>query len=417
MPRVAIVGGFRTPFVKAGSALARYSFLELGIEVVKGAVSKLDLDPKRIDEFVFSTVLLDPRTPNWAREIVVRSGLPLTIPAHSISNNCISGLVAANFVAEAIRAGRYKVGLAGGSESMSRPALSWKPAAERFFLRLARARSAVERLKLLTQYRPGFMFPIPPSPKEPSTGLTMGQHCEQSAREFEIGRELQDRIAFNSHQNAAKAQQAGLLSEEILPIGDVNADNIIRADTTMEKLARLRPVFDKSDRGTITAGTSSPLTDGASVVCLMAQDEAERQGREILAFLDDVEYAAIAPKDGLLMAPGLALPRLMHRNNLTVDQVDVFEIHEAFAAQVAANLKVWREGWRKFPEIKPIGDIPLEKMNVMGGSIAIGHPFAATGGRLLISAARQLKRSGKRTAVLSVCAAGAMACAMVLRRE
>ena len=417
MPRVAIVGGYRTPFVKAGSSLAKYSFLDLGIEVVRGAVAKLSLDPKSVEEFIFSTVLLDPRTPNWAREIVVRSGLPLTIPAHSISNNCISGLVAANMVAEAIRGGRYRVGLAGGAESMSRPALSWKPAAEKFFLKLARAKSVGERLSLLTSYRPAFMFPVPPSPKEPSTGLTMGQHCEQSAREFDIGREIQDRIAFNSHQRAAKAQQGGVLAEEILPIGDVSADNIIRADTTMEKLARLRPVFDRSDRGTITAGTSSPLTDGASVVCLMAKEEAERQGREVLAYLDDVEYAAIAPKDGLLMAPGLALPKLMHRNQLTVDNVDVFEIHEAFAAQVAANLKIWREGWRKFPEIKPIGDIPLDKINLCGGSIAIGHPFAATGGRLLVSAARQLKRSGKKTAVISVCAAGAMACAMVLRRD
>jgi acetyl-CoA acetyltransferase family protein len=261
------------------------------------------------------------------------------------------------------------------------------------------------------------MLPIPPSPKEPSTGLTMGQHCEISTKEFKISRETQDTIALASHQNGARAQQQGYLSEEIIPLGGADKDNLIRGDTTADKLAKLKPVFDRSEAGSITAGNASALTDGASVVCLMSEAEAAKQGREVLAFLDDVEYAALAPKDGLLMAPGLALPRLMHRNELSIDSVDRFEIHEAFGAQVAANLKVWKEGWTKFPELRPIGEIPNEKINVNGGSIAIGHPFAATGGRLLISAARELKRSGKKTAVLSVCAAGGMGCAMLLRRS
>lgn len=417
MARVAIVGGYRTPFSKAGTSLAKYSFLELGMAVVKGTIEKLGLDPHQIGEFVFGTVLLDPRLPNFARETIVRSGLPLSIPAHSVSNNCISGLVAATVIAEAIKAGRISVGLAGGSESMSRPALAWKPEAEEFFLRLARARSMGERLSTLLAYRPGFMLPIPPSPKEPSTGLTMGQHCEISTKDFKISRETQDTIALASHRNAARAQQQGYLSEEIIPLGGADKDNLIRGDTTADKLAKLKPVFDRSEAGSITAGNASALTDGASVVCLMSESEAAKQGREVLAFLDDVEYAALAPKDGLLMAPGLALPRLMHRNGLSTDSVDRFEIHEAFGAQVAANLKVWKEGWTKFPELRPIGEIPSEKVNVNGGSIAIGHPFAATGGRLLISAARELKRSGKNTAVLSVCAAGGMGCAMLLRRS
>ena len=417
MPRVAIVGGYRTPFVKAATTLARYSFLDLGIEITKGTVERLKLDPKTIDEFIFGTVLLDPRTPNFAREVIMRSGLPLSIPAHSVSNNCITGIVAANMIAEGIKCGRIKIGLAGGSESMSRPALSWKKEAEDFFLRLARARSVGERAKLLLSYRPSFMFPVPPSPKEPSTGLTMGEHCEITAKEFGIGRQIQDEIALRSHHNAARAQQSGILAEEIIPIGPVDKDNIIRGDTSLEKLAKLRPVFDRSERGTITAGNSSPLTDGASIVCLMAEDEAKRQGKEILAYLDDVEYAAIAPSDGLLMAPALALPRLMKRNQLTINNIDFFEIHEAFGAQVASNLKAWREGWKKFPDIEPIGEIPTEKINVNGSSISVGHPFAATGGRLIVSAARQLKRSNKRTAVLSVCAAGAMAAAMLIRRE
>ncbi|NDC36525.1 MAG: acetyl-CoA C-acyltransferase [Proteobacteria bacterium] len=417
MNRVAIVGGYRTPFVKAGTSLARYSFLELGMQLVTGTIQRLSLDPSSIGEFVFGTVLLDPRLPNFAREIIVRSGLPLSIPAHAVSNNCISGLVAATVVAEAIKTGRISVGLAGGSESMSRPALAWRPEAEAFFLRLARARSLSQKVSILLGYRPSFLLPIPPSPKEPSTGLTMGQHCEISTKEFTIARAIQDRIALASHHNAARAQQQGLLAEEILPIGEVTKDNLIRGDTTLEKLSSLKPVFDRSPAGSITAGNSSALTDGASVVCMMSEAEAVKQGREILAFVEDIEYAAIAPKDGLLMAPGLALPRLLYRNKLSVDSVDRFEIHEAFGAQVAANLKVWKEGWSKFPELRPIGEIPAEKMNVNGGSIAIGHPFAATGGRLMLSAARELQRSGKKTAILSVCAAGGMGCAMLLRRD
>ena len=417
MTRVAIVGGCRTPFVKAGGVFAKHSFLDLGIHAVKGAVGKLKLDPASIDELIYSTVLLDPRIPNAARELVIRSGLPASIPAHFISNNCISGLVALNMIGEGIKAGRIKVGLAGGSESMSRPALSLRPAAEKFFMNLARARSFGEKAKALLGFKMKYIFPLPPSPKEPSTGLTMGEHCEISAKEFSISRNVQDEIAYRSHKNAASAQAAGKFADEIVSLDGVDKDNLVRASTSIEQLAKLKPVFDRSEAGTLTAGNSSALTDGASAVVLMAEEEAKRQGREILAFIEGVEFSAVSPNDGLLMAPGLAVPQLFERFGLSVENVDLFEIHEAFGAQVAANLHVWEKGWSRHPSMKPIGRVPEEKINVNGGSIALGHPFAATGGRLVLSTAQELKRSGKKSAVISVCAAGAMACAMLIRRD
>ena len=375
MTRVAIVGGCRTPFVKAGTSLARYSFLELGKHVVEATVRRLNLDPSGIDELAFSTVLLDPRTPNAARELILRSELPDSVGGHFVSNNCISGLVAAGMISEGIQSGRIRCGIAGGSESMSQPTLTFSKKAELFFLKLFTARTMGARLSTLASFRPGFLMPQPPSPKEPSTGLTMGQHCELMAKEFGVEREPQDLLALKSHQNAGQAQEKGYFAEEIEPLGKADRDNIIRPDTSIERLNKLRPVFDRSDAGTLTAGNSSALSDGASAVCLMSEEQARSENRQILGFLEAIEYASIDPKDGLLMAPGLALPKLLQKNGLTVGDIDFFEIHEAFSAQVIANQMVWKDGWEKYPELKPIGEIPDEKINVNGGSVAIGAPL------------------------------------------
>jgi acetyl-CoA acetyltransferase family protein len=322
-----------------------------------------------------------------------------------------------NFIRDGIASGRIQSGLAGGAESMSQPSLTFRRDAERFFLQLAAARGIGAQLKALMKFRPGYVFPVPPSPKEPSTGLTMGQHCEITAKEFQISREMQDDWAFRSHQQASAAKEAGILAAEIAPIGGADSDNFIRKDTSREKLATLRPVFDRSSSGTLTAGNSSGLTDGASMVCLMSEEKVKAEGREVLAYIDAVEFAAIDPQDGLLMAPALAVPRLLKRMQLTVSDIDLFEIHEAFSAQVIANRMAWAHGWQKYPELEPIGEIPDEKVNVHGGSIAIGHPFAATGGRLLLSVAGALQKSGKKRAIISVCAAGAMAGAVLLSRD
>lgn len=416
MTRVAIVGGLRTPFVKAGGVFSQFSFLELGRHVVEGLVSRLNLRGEDIEEFIFSTVLLDPRTPNAARELILQSALPDSINAHFISNNCISGLVAAGMLSEGIKSGRVSTGIAGGSESMSRPTLTLKKSAEKKFIKLNSAKSMGDRLKIISSLRPGHFLPVPPSPKEPSTGLTMGEHCELMAKEFSIERKAQDEIALLSHQRAAAASDSGHFSDEILELGGVNKDNLVRPDTSLEKLESLKPVFDR-ENGTLTAGNSSPLTDGASAVCLMAEERAKVLGFPILGYLERVEYAAIKPADGLLMAPAIAVPRLLEKSNLRISDIDYFEVHEAFAAQVLANQKAWREGWSKYPNAKPIGEIPGNKMNVNGGSVAIGHPFAATGGRLIISLCHQLQRSGGSRGVISVCAASGMAGAMLISRE
>lgn len=416
MPRVAIIAGCRTPFVKAGGVFAKASTLDLSVHTVSSLVKRLNLKSDDIDELVYSTVLLDPRIPNLAREIVIRSDLAKSVRAHFVSNNCISGLVAANIVAEGIRSGRIRSGIAGGAESMSRPALSVHPKAEKLFLSLARARTIGEKLKLLMQFRPGMLLPQAPSPKEPSTGLTMGEHTEITAKEYKISREAQDKVAFASHQNGARAESEGLFSSEIEPFSGVSKDNLIRAGTTLEKLAALKPVFDRSSAGTLTAGNSSALTDGASAVYLMSEDEAKKSGRPILCFIEAVEYAAVAPSDGLLMAPAIAVPNLLRRQKLTPKDIDLFEIHEAFAAQVLANLQAWENGWSKFA-VPAIGAIPAEKINVAGGSIAIGHPFAATGGRLLLSLANSLQRNKLKRGLISVCAAGGMAAAVLLVRD
>lgn len=414
--RVAIVGGVRTPFVKAGGVFSKFSTLDLGKHVVVGCVERLGIDPGVIDELYFGTVLLDPRVPNLAREIILRSGLPKTINGHFVSNNCITGLVAANVAAEGIRSGRIRAAIVGGSESMSTPTLTFPKRGEEFFIRLSRARSMGERLSLLTRFRPRFLAPQAPSPKEPSTGLTMGQHCELMAQEFGVSRAEQDAVALRSHQGAAAAREKGVLAKQILPLAGVTEDNLVRGDTSIEKLAKLPAVFDRGPQGTISAGNASALTDGASAVCLMSESFANEVKAPIIGFLDRIEFASLPPGDGLLMAPALALPKLMKQCGLQTSSVDLFEIHEAFAAQVICNMRAWEAGWTRYPEVSALGSIDRSKINVYGGSIALGHPFAATGGRLLLNACQALEDRGGRTAVLSVCAAGGGAAAAAVSR-
>ena len=417
MERVAIIDGVRTPFVKAGGAFANLSALELASEITRALVNREAVKGQTIDEFVFGSVLLDARMPNLAREILFKSALDLAIPAHFVSNNCISGLLAASQVARGIASREISTGIAGGVESMSQPALAWKPAAEKFFLRLSRARSMGEKIAILSGFRPSFCVPIPPSPKEPSTGLTMGEHCELMAKEFSIARADQDQFAFESHQNASRAIQEGIFDSQIIPMAGVTRDLLVRADTSREKLAKLKPVFDRSGSGTITAGNASALTDGAAALFLSSQTRAAQSGLRPIGFIEAIEFAALPPDAGLLMAPVFAVPKLLQRAGLTISEIDLFEIHEAFSAQVLANLSVWEHGWKRFPELKPIGKIPREKINCCGGSVAIGHPFAATGGRLIIALARELERRKLKRGLISICAAGGMAGAVLISRE
>ncbi|NIQ96921.1 MAG: acetyl-CoA C-acyltransferase, partial [Desulfuromonadales bacterium] len=333
--------------------------LQLSTHAVNGLVGKFVNTPDNIDGLVWGRVLHDPRISNLAREVVFDTGLPKDIHALMVSNNCITSLHAMVDVADGIRSGRMSLGIAGGVESMSTVPILFGREASAIFLEAGMAKTAGDRLKAMSKLRFRHFKPKPLSFKEPSTGLTMGQHAEVTVQEWGIGQADQDRIAYNSHINAAGATEDGRLKEEIHPLDGIDHDTIVRGDTTLDKLASLKPVFDRSEKGTITAGNSSPLTDGAASILLASEEALAANNLEAAAWIRDVEFAAIDPADGLLMAPALAVPRLLRRTGLTLDDMDIVEIHEAFGAQVATNLAAWEKGWKE----EPIGTVPMEKIN------------------------------------------------------
>ena len=409
--RIVVVGGGRTPFLKANTSFSHLSALELTGSLLEAFWAQAQCSSTSVDEVVWSTVLHDPGVSNLGREVVLRSKLDKSINAHTVSNNCISGIVALTMIVDGIRSGRINSGIAGGVESMSRPPLVFRREAQDIFLKLFGARSWQDRTRLILQLRPSHFTPVAPSPKEPSTGKTMGEHCELMAQEWKIPRSEQDAWACESHHAAFKSSNEH--QGDIIETYGVSADGIIRGNTSVERLAKLSTVFDRSSQGTLTAGNSSALTDGASLVHLMEEKLAEKQSRRALAYIEDIEFSSLAPEHGLLMAPVVALPRLLARNHLTINDIDYFEIHEAFAAQVLCTLKAWEYGWNKYPSCK-LGAIPREKINVRGGSLAFGHPFAATGGRLVLNLAHLLsQRSGAR-GIISVCAAGGMGACVLM---
>ncbi len=316
-------------------------------------------------------------------------------------------------VVDSIMAGRAEVGMAGGVESMSNPSVLVSEKASRIFLDAAGAKSLGDRLKLFAKLRPKDLAPTAPGVEEPSTGLSMGEHTELMVKEWKISREEQDEIAYRSHMNAAAATEDGRLKAEIVPLDGLDYDPIIRPDTSMEQLAKLKPVFDPTPTGTLTAGNSSPLTDGAASVVLMAEARARVEGVEPLAFIKDMEFVGIDPADGLLMGPGVAVPRLLRRNGLELDDMDIVEMHEAFGGQVASNLAAWEQGWKE----PPIGKLDRTKLNPLGSSISVGHPFAATGARIITTLANEMARREVRYGLVSICGAGATAAALILERN
>lgn len=370
MNPVAIVAGKRTPFVKSGKAFKDLGPLRLARESVRGLIESTNLEPEGVDALAYGVVVPEPGKPNIAREIVLEEGLPESIEAQTMSSYCITGLRTIAAVAEGIQSGRIDCGIAGGVESLSH----------------ASASTFVE----------------------PSTGLSMGQHGELTRREWEIPRKRQDEIALASHQNAVAARDK--LAQEIHPVEGVEHDTGPRGDTSLEVLSGLRPVFQED--GTLTAGNSSPVTDGASAVLLMSEERAKRERRQPLAFIKAMAFAAHPPADGLLMAPAIAVPEVLERANLVLSDMDLVEIHEAFAAQVLANAAAWERGWRG----ESTGAVDWDRVNVNGSSLAVGHPWAATGGRIVTTAAHELARRYGTYALVSICAAGAMAGAFILER-
>jgi acetyl-CoA acyltransferase len=423
--RVAVVAGCRTPFAKAGTAYRDLTALDLGKACVRELVERTEVDPAWIGVVVMGQVIASVKAPNLAREVVLGTGLPPGIPAHSVNRACASANEAIAEVATWITAGHAEVGIAGGAESLSDvPILHGKKMAQAL-VEASRARSLRERLRPFGRIRPRDLVPDTPAIAEPSTGLTMGQSAEKMARENGIAREEQDLIAYRSHKNASAAVDDGRLGKEMCAVHvppryetTVTSDNLLRRDTTLEALAALPPVFDHK-YGSVTAGNSSPLTDGAAAVLLMSEARAKAEGYSPLAFVRSWAVAAVDPGGQLLMGPALAIPKALERAGLELSDMDLIDMHEAFAAQVASNIQALEsEAWarEKLGRSKPVGKVDRERLNVCGGSIAVGHPFGATGARITTTLASELSRRNGKFGLLSVCAQGGMGFAMVLER-
>jgi len=427
--RVAIVAGLRTPFAKQSTAYKKLTALDLGAQVVGELLARTGVSPDRIDQIVYGQVLPSIAAPNIAREIVFQANLPRHIEAFSVSRACATSYQSTVSVTEAILAGAVQIGIAGGADSTSDvPITVSKPLASAL-LDASRAKTFPERLRAFSKLSAKDLIPVPPAIVEYSTGLSMGQSAEKMAKENHIARADQDRIAHESHTKAARAWADGRLAEEVMTVfvpgkekGSLvpfSEDNNVRKDSDLSSYAKLKPAFDRK-YGTVTAATSSALTDGASALMLMREDVAKAEGLTPLGFIKSYAFAALDPKGQLLMGPSYATPKALDRAGIELSDLDLIDMHEAFAAQVLSNTQAFESAaWAKehLNRSKAIGQIDWSKMNVTGGSIAIGHPFAATGARQITQTLRELARRGGNLALVTACAAGGIGAAIVLERE
>ncbi len=424
--RAAVVAGLRTPFVKAGTEFRDLSAVDLGALVVNELVVRSGIAPKEFDSVVFGQVIPSPTVTLIGREMVLRTQLPRSVQAHTVARACATSIQTTTDAADQILLGHSDCAISGGAESVSdAPIFASRPLAQAL-VEVSRAKSLADRVKILSRLRPKDLTPVPPALKEPTTGLTMGDSAEIMAQKNGISREAQDDLAWKSHSRAAAAWDSGKFDGEVMHVAvppDYDRvaarDNIVRKDTTPEALAQLRPVFDRR-YGTITAGNASPLTDGAAALVLVSEEKAKALGLRPLGFVRSYAYAALDPRDQLLQGPAYAAPVALDRAGLKLADMDLVDMHEAFAAQVLSNLKAFAS--REFAEkqlgrAEPIGEVDPARLNVNGGSIAIGHPFAATGARMIVQTLRELDRRKGQYALLTVCAAGALGAALVLERE
>jgi acetyl-CoA acyltransferase len=424
--RVAIVEGCRTPFAKSGTVFQKLSAVELGKIAVRELISRTDLDVDEIDHLVYGTVIQSVKATNIAREVVLGAGIPPSVPAFTVGRACASSNQAITSGAEQIALGMADVVIAGGAESLTDIPILFSEEMRNTLVRASKAKSLMARAKVFAGVRPSYLAPVVPAIAEPTTGLTMGESAEKMAKENGITREAQDRWALRSHELAAAGTADGRLTREIVPVyvppeydTVVTSDNGIREDTSLAKLASLKPVFDRKF-GTVTAGNSSPLTDGASAVLLMSEAKAKALGYEPLGYIRSYDFASLAPDDQLLQGPVYAAPVALERAGLSMEDIDLLEMHEAFAAQVLSNLQWFQSNEvarKRLGRDQAIGVPPEDRINVMGGSIAIGHPFGATGGRVTVTLLNELKRRGGQFGMISVCAAGAMGFVMIVERE
>lgn len=420
---VAVLGGARIPFCRQNTAYADVGNLGMSVRTLGAVVEKFGLQGQVLGEVAMGAVLKHSSDWNLGREAALSSGLSPLTPGISVQRACGTSLDTVILVANKIATGQIEVGIGGGSDTTSDVPIAVSPKLRRRLLSAAAAKSTMDRIARLTS---GFSFgeikPEFPGVGEPRTGKSMGQHCEDMAKEWNIGRVEQDEWALSSHRKLGAAYERGFFDDLVVPFRGVARDNILRADTTLEKLASLKPAFDRtSGRGTLTAGNSTPLTDGASACLIASEDWAAQHGHEVLCRIRDAHVAAVdfVHGEGLLMAPTVAVAEMLKRNGLTLQDFDVYEIHEAFAAQVLCTLRAWES-----PEYcrdrlgldAPLGSIDPAKINPLGSSLATGHPFAATGARIVATAAKELKERGGGRCLVSICTAGGMGVVAILER-
>ncbi len=423
--RIAIVSGLRTPFVRQLTYFSHLPAIELGAMVVNGLLQKADINSKLIEQLVFGQVIQMPDAPNIAREIVLCTGMNIYTDAYSVNRACATSFQSVVSLAESIKAGAIQIGIAGGADSASTLPIGVTKKMARVLLKINKEKSALGKLKCLRQLSPKDLLPKAPAIAEYSTGLTMGQTAEQMAQTYGISRSDQDAFALRSHHLAEKAWKNGWLEECVMPAYPapyknwVHQDNTVRFNSSIEDYARLRPIFEKR-HGTVTAGNSSPLSDGASALLLMKESRAKAMGYSPLGFFKSYAFSAMPVAEDMLLGPAFVSPLALERAGVGLSDLTLIDMHEAFAAQVLANLTVLGSpsfAKQHLGRSRPLGDVPMEKCNVLGGSIAYGHPFAATGARIILQTLHELKRRGGGLALTTACAAGGLGAAMVLEAE
>ncbi len=420
--RPVVVAGLRTPFARSGSLLRDAAATQMARHAARELLARANLDGREVDEVIFGQVIPSVLAPNVAREVSLLPQFPRTIPAYSLNRACASAAQAITNAHDQILLGHADVILAGGVESLSDIPIMHSRRMSQTLVAASKAKSLSQRLGIFSKVRPRDLVPVSPAIAEPSTGESMGQSAEKMAKENGISRDAQDRLALLSHQRAAAATADGRLTAEIAPwfggpgMDEVTtSDNGIRADSSLEALAQLKPVFDRR-YGSVTAGNASPLTDGAAAVLLMSEDKARALGYKPLAAIRSYAVSAVDPGWQLLMGPAYAVPKALDRAGISWKDLGLVEIHEAFAAQVLSNVQAWgSKAWaERLGRPGPVGEVDWDRTNVLGGSIAIGHPFGATGARIVTTLANEMQRRGVQFGLISICAQGGMGLAMVL---
>ena len=421
--KVAIIGGNRIPFVRSNTSYSHASNMDMLSATLQGLVNRFGLSGQRLGEVAAGAVMKHSRDFNLAREATLNSGLSLQTPAYDVQQACGTGLEAAILVGNKIALGQIECGIAAGTDTASDAPIALNEKYRHMILSLNRAKTFGQRLRALASIRPSFMLPLLPANAEPRTGLSMGQHCELMVKHWDISREDQDELTFNSHQNLMAAYDCGFFDDLIQPFKGVERDGIMR-DTPLQKLAKLKPAYDPVN-GTLTAANSTTLTDGAAAVLMGSEEWAQRNSLPVQAYLTTSEVAAVdfysqgEQSEGLLMAPAYAVPRLLARAGLTLQDFDFYEIHEAFAAQALCTMKAWEDDAfckEKLGLTGPLGSIDRSKLNVNGSSVATGHPFAATGPRIIATLAKLLEQKGSGRGLISICAAGGQGVTAILER-